>query len=44
MSPFKLLKVGKIAITRLSLGRNPQNQQNFQERENSLGHFNDKRI
>ena len=30
-----LLKVAKIAITRLSLGLSPQNQQNFQGSENS---------
>ena len=32
-----LLKEAKIAITHLSLGVGPQNQQNFQGRENSLG-------
>ena len=32
-----LFKVGKIAITRLSLGLSQQNQQNFQGHENSLG-------
>ena len=30
-----LLKVAKIAITHLTLGPSPQNQQNFQGRENS---------
>ena len=35
MSP--LLKVAKIAITRLFLGLSQQNQQNFQGHENSLG-------
>ena len=30
-----LLRVAKIAITRLSLGVSPQNQQNFQGCENS---------
>ena len=41
MSP--LLKVAKIAITRFSLGLSPQNQQNFQGRENSLGQLIDKK-
>ena len=31
-----LLKVAKIAITHLSLGLSPQNQQNFHACENSL--------
>ena len=31
-----LLKVAKIAITRLSLCLSPQNPKNFQERENLL--------
>ena len=35
MSP--LLKVAKMAITHLPLGPSPQNQQNFQGHENSLG-------
>ena len=35
MSP--LLKVAKIAITHLFLGLSPQNQNNFQGHENSLG-------
>ena len=35
MSP--LLEVANIAITHLPLGLSPQNQQNFQGRENSLG-------
>ena len=42
MSP--LLKVPKIAITHLSLGRSPQNQKKkFQGRENSLGQLIDKK-
>ena len=42
MSP--LLKVAKIAITCLSLGLSPQNQQNFQGCEKSLGQLIDKEI
>ena len=38
-----LLKVVKIAVTHLSLGLSPQNQQNFQGRENSLGQLIDKK-
>ena len=38
-----LLKVDKIDITRLSLGLSPQNQQNFQGCENSLGQLIDKK-
>ena len=41
MSP--LLKVAKIAITLLSLGLSPQNKQNFQVRDNSLGQLIDKK-
>ena len=41
MSP--LLKVAKIAITRLSLGLSQQNQENFQGHENSLGQLIDKK-
>ena len=39
-----LLKVAKIAITHLSLGLSPQNQKNFQGRENSLGQLIYKKI
>ena len=42
MSP--LPKVANIAITRLSLGLRPQNQQNFQGYENSLGQLNAKNL
>ena len=38
-----LLKVAKIAISRLSVGLNPQNQKNFQGHENSLGQLNYKK-
>ena len=41
MSP--LLKVDKIAITHLALGLSPQNHQNFQGRENSLGQLIEKK-
>ena len=41
MSP--LLKVANIAIPCLSLGLSPQNQQNFQGYENSLGQLIDKK-
>ena len=41
MSP--LLKVANIAITRLSLGLEQQNQLNFQGHENSLGQLTDKK-
>ena len=41
MSP--LLKVAKIVITRLSLRLSPQNQQNFQGHENSLGQLIDRK-
>ena len=42
MSP--LLKVANIAITHISLGLSPQNQQNFQGHENSLGQLIDKKF
>ena len=42
MSP--LLKVPKIAITHLSLGLSPQNQQNFQRHEILLVQLIDKKI
>ena len=42
MSP--LLKVAKIAITRLSLGLSPQKQQDFQGHENSFGQLIDKKF
>ena len=41
MSP--LLKVAKIAVTLLSLGLSPQNQQNFQGHESSLGQLIEKK-